>query len=81
METPAETRMLRIMGADAVGMSMVLEVIAARHQGCKVMGLAAISNVNIPEDMQPAPIELVIKNAEAAGGDMSAIISGVLGRM
>ena len=81
METPAETRMLRIMGADAVGMSMVLEVIAARHHGLKVMGLAAISNVNIPEDMQPAPIELVIANAEAAGHDMSAIISGVLQRM
>ncbi|MCF8043740.1 MAG: purine-nucleoside phosphorylase, partial [Desulfarculaceae bacterium] len=60
METPAETRMLRTLGADAVGMSTVLEVIAARHMGLRVMGLAAISNVNDPEDMQPSPIDLVI---------------------
>jgi purine-nucleoside phosphorylase len=81
METPAETRMLRILGADAVGMSTVLEVIAARHMGLKVMGLAAISNVNDPEDMQPAPLELVIANAGHAGEDMSRIIMGVLGAM
>lgn len=81
METPAETRMLRILGGDAVGMSTVLEVIAARHMGLRVLGLAAISNVNLPEDMQPAPLELVIKNAGRAGGDMSRIIKGVLGEL
>ncbi len=81
METPAETRMLRTLGADAVGMSTVLEVIAARHMGLRVMGLAAISNVNIPEDMQPAPIDLVIENAGKAGADMTRIIMGVLGEL
>jgi len=81
METPAETRMLRTLGADAVGMSTVLEVIAARHMGLRVMGLAAISNVNIPEDMQPSPIDLVIENAGKAGGDMARIIKGVLGEL
>ena len=81
METPAETRMLRILGADAVGMSTVLEVIAARHRGLKVLGLAAISNVNIPEAMEPAPIELVIENAGKAGHDLTRIIMGVLGRL
>ncbi len=78
METPAETRMLRVLGADAVGMSTVLEVIAARHRGLRVMALAAISNVNNPEAMEPAPIELVIENAGKAGGDMAAVIKGVL---
>jgi purine-nucleoside phosphorylase len=78
METPAETRMLRILGADAVGMSTVLEVIAARHRGLKVLGLAAISNVNNPDDMQPAPIELVIANAGRAGQALAGIIKGVL---
>ncbi len=78
METPAETRMLRTLGADAVGMSTVLEVIAARHHGLRVLALAAISNVNIPQDMQPAPIELVIANAGKAGADMSRLITGVL---
>jgi purine-nucleoside phosphorylase len=81
METPAETRMLRTLGADAVGMSTVLEVIAARHMGLKVMGLAAISNVNDPQDQQPAPLELVIARAGEAGEDMSRIIMGVLGAM
>lgn len=81
METPAETRMLRLLGADAVGMSTVLEVIAARHRGLKVLGLAAISNVNIPEAMEPAPIELVIENAGQAGADLTRIIMGVLERL
>ena len=78
METPAETRMLRILGADAVGMSTVLEVIAARHRGLRVMALAAISNVNDPDDMQPAPLELVIENAGRAGQALAGIIKGVL---
>lgn len=81
METPAETRMLRTMGADAVGMSTVLEIIAARHAGARVLAFSAISNVNIPENMQPAPIELVIENASAAGADLSKIIQGVLERL
>lgn len=78
METPAETRMLRLLGADAVGMSTVLEVIAARHRGLEVMALAAIANVNIPEAMEPAPIELVIANASQAGASLEAILTGVL---
>ena len=81
LETPAETRMLRLLGADAVGMSTVLEVIAARHRGLKVLGLAAISNVNIPEAMEPAPIELVIENAGKAGADLTRVIMGVLERL
>ena len=81
METPAETRMLRILGADAVGMSMVLEVIAARHHGLRVLGFSAISNVNDPDDMQPAPLELVIDNAGKAGADLERLITGVLGEL
>lgn len=78
METPAETRMLRGFGADAVGMSTVLEVIAARHHGLKVCAFSAISNVNIPEAMEPAPLELVIENAGKAGQDLARLIQGVL---
>ena len=45
LETPAEIRMLRAMGADVVGMSIVLEAIAARHAGMRVAGLAFVSNL------------------------------------
>jgi purine-nucleoside phosphorylase len=81
METPAETAMLRGFGADAVGMSTVLEVIAAKHHGLKIMGFSAIANMNDPRAMEPAPIELVIKNAEMAGNDLSRLITGVLARL
>lgn len=81
METPAETRMLRGFGADAVGMSTVLEVIAARHHGLKVLAFSAISNVNRPEAMEPAPIELVIENASKAGTDLVRLIAAVVGKM
>jgi len=81
LETPAETRMLRGFGADAVGMSTVLEVIAARHHGLRVLAFSAISNVNIPEAMEPAPLDVIIKNASAAGHDLGRLISGVLAKM
>jgi purine-nucleoside phosphorylase len=78
METPAETAMLRGFGADAVGMSTVLEVIAARHHGLKVCAFSAIANVNRPEAMEPAPLELVIANAEKAGADLTVLMKGVI---
>ncbi len=81
METPAETRMLRGLGADAVGMSTVLEVIAARHHGLKVLAFSAISNVNRPEAMEPAPIDLVIENASKAGADLARLIAAVVRTM
>ena len=81
METPAETAMLRGFGCDAVGMSTVLEVIAAKHHGLRIAGFSAIANMNDPVNMQPAPIELVIKNAEAAGDDLGRLIFGLLSRM
>ena len=78
METPAETRFLRMAGADAVGMSTIPEVIVAVHGGMRVLGLSAIANVNRPDCMQPAPIEEVLKNSAAAGEKMIKIIESVL---
>ncbi|HSQ43190.1 MAG TPA: purine-nucleoside phosphorylase [Fibrobacteraceae bacterium] len=78
METPAETRMLRIIGADAVGMSTIPEVIAAVHCGLRILQISAITNVNRPDCMEPAPLDTIIANAEAAGAKIGRILEEVL---
>jgi purine-nucleoside phosphorylase len=81
METAAETRFLRIIGADAVGMSTVLEVITAVHAGLEVLGLSVITNVNLPDHYQPAPLEQVIANAERAGPQLVKLLAQVFSRL
>ena len=61
LETPAETRFLKIIGADAVGMSTVPEVIVAVHAGVKVLGISIISNVNDPDNFKPILFSEVVK--------------------
>ena len=79
LETSAERRMLRLSGADAVGMSTVMEVIAAKHCSMDVLGLSAITNLALGDsDQQPDTIEEVLQNAEVAGRLMSQLIDGVL---
>jgi purine-nucleoside phosphorylase len=78
LETPAETRMLRMLGADAVGMSTVMEVIAAVHAGMRVLGLSVISNVNLPDAMKPILLEEIISAANKAGPDLMSLIKEIL---
>jgi purine-nucleoside phosphorylase len=78
LETPAETRFLRMAGADAVGMSTVLEVIAAVHCGLKVMAITAITNVNRPDCMGVISIEEVIGRAREAGRSLARLWEGIL---
>lgn len=66
LETPAETRFLRMIGADAVAMSLVPEVIVAVHGGLKVVGISVIANVNDPDKFKPILIEDVISGAQKA---------------
>ena len=67
LETPSETRFLRMIGADAVGMSTVSEVLVGAHCGLKIMAIMAITNVNLPDCMQKTSIDEVIANAGHAG--------------
>jgi purine-nucleoside phosphorylase len=81
METAAETRFLRIIGADAVGMSTIPEVIAAVHAGLQVLGLSVITNVNAPDNYQPAPLEQVIATAKGAEPTLVRLVEEILRRM
>lgn len=78
LETPAETRMFRSMGADAVGMSTVLEVIAARHMGMRVLGLACLSNKNLPDCMAEATLEDIIATAQQSAAALEKLTRAVL---
>jgi purine-nucleoside phosphorylase len=81
LETRAEYRMLRAMGADVVGMSTVPEVIVAVHAGLRVLGLSIITDMCIPEELEPASLEKIIATANRAEPNLSAVVRGVLERM
>ena len=78
LETPAETRFLRLAGADAVGMSSVPEVIVAKHAGMKVLGLSAVANVNDPDNFTPILLDDIIKAAQEIEPDLQELIKEVL---
>ena len=73
-ETPAEIRMLRGMGADLVGMSTVLEAIAARAAGLEVLGLSLVTNLAAGMSGQPLDSEEVIAAGDAAAGRMGELL-------
>ncbi|WFS63897.1 purine-nucleoside phosphorylase [Pseudodesulfovibrio thermohalotolerans] len=78
METPAETRMYRIMGADAIGMSTCMEAIAAHHMGIRILGLSCLTNKNLPDCMEEAPLERVIAQAEKSSSAMVRLLRAIL---
>ncbi|MGH7700518.1 MAG: purine-nucleoside phosphorylase [Gemmatimonadales bacterium] len=81
LETPAEYRMLRSLGADIVGMSTVPEVIVAVHQGMRVLGLSIISDLCLPDALAPASVERIIAVARAAEPRLTALVAGVVERL
>lgn len=74
LETPAETRFLRMIGADAVGMSTVPEVIVAVHAGLKVVGISVIANVNDPDNFQPILFEEVVRVSQSAEKRLTRLV-------
>lgn len=80
-ETPAEIRMLRTLGADAVGMSTVPEVIVARHGGMRVLGISCITNMAAGILDQPLNHEEVTQTANRVKGQFKGLLDRVIAKM
>ncbi|MEX0710981.1 MAG: purine-nucleoside phosphorylase [Pirellulales bacterium] len=78
LETRAEYRFLRLIGADVVGMSTVPEVIVAVHAGMRVLGLSIVTDICLPDALQPADIGAILAHAAAAEPRLRSIVLGVL---
>lgn len=78
LETPAEVRYLRTVGADAVGFSTVQEVIAGVHAGMRILALSIITNVHTPETPEPASVADIIARAETVAPVLKEVIQEVI---
>ena len=81
LETRAEYRMLRALGADVVGMSTVPEVIVAVQSGMRVLGVSIITDQCLPDALEPAELEKIIATAGKAEPDLETLVRGVLERL
>ncbi len=78
LETRAEYRFLRMIGADVVGMSTVPEVIVAVHAGMQVVGFSIITDMCLADCLEPADVAKIIATANAAEPKLRALVRGVL---
>lgn len=81
LETRAEYRMLRGMGADVVGMSTVPEVIVAVHQGMKVVGFSIITDQCLPDALEPASLEQILAVAGRAEPHLTRLVAALVPRI
>jgi purine-nucleoside phosphorylase len=81
LETRAEYRFLRTIGADAVGMSTVPENIAAVHMGLRVLGISIITDECVPETLQPVDVREIIRVAGEAEPKLTSVFSDVVARL
>jgi purine-nucleoside phosphorylase len=78
LETAAEYRFLRFIGADVVGMSTVPEVIVARHQGMKVLGLSLITDMGLPDALKPTNLAEILATAAKSEPLLKSIMTRVI---
>jgi purine-nucleoside phosphorylase len=78
LETAAEYRYIRTIGADLVGMSTVPEVIVARHAGLRVLGFSVITDMGLPDAMKPVGLSEVLSMAAKAEPNLTAIVNEVV---
>jgi purine-nucleoside phosphorylase len=78
LETAAEYRFLRAIGADTVGMSMVPECLAAVHGGMRVLGLSVVTDACFPDSLQPADVEQIIQVANKTQPKLESLVTGFL---
>ena len=78
LETAAEYRMARAMGADVVGMSSVPEVIVARHAGLRVLGFSIVTDLGLPDALEPASLEKILKVAGEAEPKFVRLVTQVV---
>jgi purine-nucleoside phosphorylase len=78
LETRAEYRFLRAIGGDVVGMSTVPEVLVAIHQGMRVLGLSIVTDMCLPDALEPATVEKIIAVANRAEPKLTMLVQGVL---
>jgi purine-nucleoside phosphorylase len=79
LETRAEYRMLRNMGADVVGMSTVPEVITARHMGMRVLAFSICTDMCNPDHLEECNIDVIIKTAGSAEPKLTKIVKTLVG--
>jgi purine-nucleoside phosphorylase len=80
LETPAEYRLLRALGADVVGMSTVPEVIVAVHVGMRVLGISIITDRCLADALEPVSLEQILAVAAQAEPNLTQLISRVVAR-
>ena len=78
LETRAEYRFLRAIGADVVGMSTVPEVLVARHAGMRVAGISIITDMCLPDALEEADVPKIIAIANAAQPKLTKLVLGIL---
>jgi purine-nucleoside phosphorylase len=81
LETRAEYRFLRLIGADVVGMSTVPEVLVAVHAGLRILGFSIITDLCLPDALHPVSLEEILAVAREAEGKLRRLVRGVLSRL